>query len=334
MNRLARSVILLGLALRLQAQALPEPLEAGRPIDREVRKGAVHAYELQAGAGQYLHVIVTPRQADLKVTLTAPDGKPMAVVDVVWRDGPEEIAWILPVAGSYRISVLTTDADPRGAYELALEHLREPTAEDRPRAAAFEAFTAGEDLAAKANAESRHRATGQYEESLAIWRTIGDRFWEGRVLHMIAFNWEALGELIKARDALLAALPLRRAIGNRSREASTLNNLGIVYNGLGEPAKALEYFSPALEIRQSLKYRRGEAATLNNMANAHGNMGDAARAVEVLLQSLEIRREIGDRLGEAITLNNLASHYKDLGDLQKALFQFNRLILDRQPPTD
>src|SRR5437773_840815 len=97
MNFLARSVILLGLALRLQAQALPEPLEAGRPIDREVRKGAVHTYELRAGAGQYLHVIVTPRQADLKVTLNAPNGKPMALVDVAWSDGTEEIAWILPV---------------------------------------------------------------------------------------------------------------------------------------------------------------------------------------------------------------------------------------------
>ena len=38
---------------------------------------------------------------------------------------------------------------PPESYALALRHLREPTAEDRPGAAAFEAYIAAESLAAK-----------------------------------------------------------------------------------------------------------------------------------------------------------------------------------------
>ena len=50
-----------------------------------------------------------------------------------------------------RITVQTAEsgASRGGGYALALRHLREPTAEDRPGAAAFEAYIAAESLAAK-----------------------------------------------------------------------------------------------------------------------------------------------------------------------------------------
>jgi hypothetical protein len=39
-------------------------LKPGKPI-------AVHTYDVQAGAGQYLHFVIAPRQANLKAALTA-----------------------------------------------------------------------------------------------------------------------------------------------------------------------------------------------------------------------------------------------------------------------
>ena len=317
------------------AQAPAGSLEPGHSLRRQIQRGEVHSYELRAVAGQYLNVVLNAFQTAMKATLTSPGGQPLVNVSAPGDQGPEEIAWTLADTGSYRIALQTADTGAlSGSYTLVIRSLGEPAAEDRRRAAAFEAFIAAENLAAGTTAESRRQATAKYEESLSVWRNIGDPFWEGRVLHQIAFNWEALGQLIKARDALLEALPLRRASGNRVGEANSLNNLGLIYNGLGEPARALEYLSPALELRTRAGDRRGEAITLNNIAVAHGRMGEPGRAVEVLLRSLEIRQEVGDRLGEAITRNNLGSFYSGMGDYQTALERFMEALVYRREMGD
>jgi len=252
-------------------------LEPGKALDRGIKAGETHTYQAHAGAGHYLYAVITPRGTNLKVVFAAPDGKELVTVDPIFRQGSEEIAWILPTAGWYQIVVRNARTEKSGAYELALRYLREPTTEDRLRAHAFQTFVAAEDLTAPATAESLKRTVAKYEEALAGWRTLGDVFWQGRTLHQIAFYWEKLGELIKARDALLAALPLRRATGNRYGEGNSLNNLGIIYNGLGEPAKALECLSLALELRRVFNDRRNEAATLNNLSISYGRMGEPLR---------------------------------------------------------
>ena len=71
MNFLARTVILLGLVVRLHAQALPEPLEPGKPIEREIGNGAVHTYELLASAGFRLNKVV-PTPAEFAIIEALP----------------------------------------------------------------------------------------------------------------------------------------------------------------------------------------------------------------------------------------------------------------------
>ncbi len=56
-------------------------LELGKPIERELAGGEVHAYSIQLTAGQFLGVIVDQRGIDVVVALYAPDGKQLIEVD-------------------------------------------------------------------------------------------------------------------------------------------------------------------------------------------------------------------------------------------------------------
>jgi hypothetical protein len=64
-----------------QVTATPVPLEAGKPLERELSAGETHAYALALAAGQYLHLVVDQRSIGVVATLLAPDGRKLSEVD-------------------------------------------------------------------------------------------------------------------------------------------------------------------------------------------------------------------------------------------------------------
>ena len=56
-------------------------LEPGKPIERELAGGQVHAYQLWLTAGQYTHLVVEQRSIDIVALLFGPDGKKLVEVD-------------------------------------------------------------------------------------------------------------------------------------------------------------------------------------------------------------------------------------------------------------
>ncbi|MCI0563011.1 MAG: PPC domain-containing protein, partial [Nitrososphaera sp.] len=81
-------------------------LEPGKPIERELKGGEVHTYQIVLNAGQYLHVVVDQRGIDVVVTLFAPDGKQLTEVDSPnGTQGPEPISEVVEVSGRYQLKV-------------------------------------------------------------------------------------------------------------------------------------------------------------------------------------------------------------------------------------
>src|SRR5262249_53427429 len=65
-------------------------LEAGKPIERELKGGEAHTYEIALATGQYLDVVVEQKGIDVVVRVIAPDGKPLKEVDSPnGTEGPE-----------------------------------------------------------------------------------------------------------------------------------------------------------------------------------------------------------------------------------------------------
>ena len=58
----------------LQDENDSRPLEAAKPIERELAGGREHYYKIALEAGQYLHLVVGQRGIDVVVTLFGPYG--------------------------------------------------------------------------------------------------------------------------------------------------------------------------------------------------------------------------------------------------------------------
>src|SRR5438552_541397 len=101
-------------------------LEQGKPTERELAGGAVHAYSIQLTAGQFVSVIVDQRGIDVVVSVFAPDGK------LLITQGAELLSFIADASGSYRLEVSLFEplATP-GRYEVKLDALRTAKPEER-----------------------------------------------------------------------------------------------------------------------------------------------------------------------------------------------------------
>lgn len=75
----------LALSLIFQAVAAQEihTLEPGKPVEREIAGSESHSYQTSLQAGQFVRFRLAQRTVDTALTLSAPDGKPIVVMDLV-----------------------------------------------------------------------------------------------------------------------------------------------------------------------------------------------------------------------------------------------------------
>ncbi|HEX5732524.1 MAG TPA: CHAT domain-containing tetratricopeptide repeat protein [Blastocatellia bacterium] len=303
-------------------------LEIGKPIERELKGGEAHTYQVSLSLNQFLRVTVNQRGIDVAVNLFGPDGKQIVEVNSTGVTlGQEAVSAISDAAGSYRLEVRLPDKGAlAGRYEIKIEELRPAIPQDSVRIAAERVFGQAEKLRSQGTAESLRKAIPKYEEALPLFRSVSDRRGESATLHNTGYVYRLLGEMQKALDSYYQALPVRRSVGDRIGEASTLTNIGLIYDSLGEKQKALDYYNQALPISRSTGDRAGEATALNNMGGTYNILGEKQKALDYYNQALPIWLSIGDRRGEAITLNNIGRVYDSLGEKQKALDHYNRSL--------
>jgi CHAT domain-containing protein len=291
------------------------------PIEKELAGGATDAYEIEVGAGQFLHVVVDQIGIDVALTLYAPDGKQIATMDSPngsW--GLEQISTIAELSGIYKLEVASGDKRiAAGRYRIWAGPLHMPNEADRARVSAERTFVEAVQLNAVRKSDSLRRATQKYEEVLPLWRKAGDDYEEAVTLAAIGDAYENVDENQKALDSFHQALLIWRKIGNRDGEAGTLNDMGFAYAHLGDPRKAIEYYAQALPIVHTVGNREGEASVLSNIGLEYSVLGENEKALQYLGEALPLRRLLGDRRGEAITLNNIGFAHSALGELQNAL---------------
>src|SRR5262247_3526312 len=276
---------------RRAAQSAQEidPLEPGKPIERELSGGQSHSYKITMIPGQYLQVVVDQRGIDVAVALFAPDGKKISEVDIEHLvEGVETVSAIAEAPGAYLIEVRSAEKTARaGHYGIKVEELRAATAEDKYRVAGEAAFREAEQLK-DGTLEARRKSVEKYYEALELYRRAGARSGEAGTLNCIGEVYRGLGETQKAMEKFNEALPISRAIGARKMEAEILNYIGLVYYSLGETRTALEKFNQALPIFQAIGYRSGEARALNNIALAYWSLGETRKALEKHNEALTI----------------------------------------------
>ncbi len=115
------------------------------------------------------------------------------------------------------------------------------------------------------------------------------------------------GDHATARSRYEESLAIFRELGDQRSIAVGLNNLGLVLHDQGDYAAACALHEESLAIRRELGDRHGMAYSLGNLGLVAHNQGDYAAARALYEECLAILWELGDRRHIAAALSNLAN---------------------------
>ncbi len=303
-------------------------LAAGDAVKRELIGGQSHSFEVVAQAGQYLHALLVEGGADLVATVSGPDGKLLLQADRTNQmHGRERISLIAPITGSYIVTVRAAAPEtPPARYELRLEAVRFPVAEDCLRWEEESALFEADRLHKNDSAESLKQAAGQYRRAIELADLLGDYALKSEALSSLGATYVARGELRVSVDLFADAAASAGVVDDPALEAVALFRLGSVYGSLGETGAAFHYLTTALQIYRDLGDIRLQGATINALAIRFKEIGEIAKALALYTEALSLVRASGDLRAQPTALNNLGNLYYDLGSWREALQYFQQAL--------
>jgi predicted ATPase/DNA-binding CsgD family transcriptional regulator len=188
-------------------------------------------------------------------------------------------------------------SEGRKFLELTLTQLPDPTAL-RAKILRITAIIA-------AHQGDSARAKSLVEESLNVWRTLGDKRGIASTLSILGNGALKRGDYEQAAICYEESLPLLREVGERQWTAIVLSSLGLMtlYQGSHERARVL--FEESLALFKEIGDLRGIAAVLTNQGMLSLEQQDYEQATRLCEESLALRRMVGDKGGSAHTLTIL-----------------------------
>jgi tetratricopeptide (TPR) repeat protein len=134
-----------------------------------------------------------------------------------------------------------------------------------------------------------------YEESLALWRTLGNKEGIASVLNDMGILVSERGEFEAARALYDESLALQRELGDKRGIALALNNLGSLVEEQSNYAAALAFYEESLAFRREMGDKPGIATLLCNLGIVAVEQGNYAKAGALYDESMKLRRETGDK---------------------------------------
>jgi hypothetical protein len=225
-RRFSLLLLILGLSTVCSlAQVTPEPqkLESGKQIETNLAGGESHTYQLKLRAGQFLRVVVEQKGIDVALRLVGPDGRQLLESDLTDTLGAREpLSFEVKAAGDYRLIVRANGvAILSGAYQVLMDLKTAAGEQDRKRIAAeqllIEAVVMTRQMDFQPSIEKR-------QQSLMLWRELGDRSWEGDTLRFIAGSNSSLSRFDKTVEYYGQVLAIARELKDRRGEADSLSD--------------------------------------------------------------------------------------------------------------
>jgi predicted ATPase/class 3 adenylate cyclase/DNA-binding CsgD family transcriptional regulator len=207
--------------------------------------------------------------------------------------------------------------ESRRLLERLLAH---PAAQDPSRARARALFVAGT-LAVWQGTDDA-AAQRLHEESLALWRTLGDV--PGSANARCALGWLARrrGDPAGARAHLLEAVSLSRAAGDVKCIRWSLEELADLDASMGATQQAGALYDEALGLARRDGDDHSIAALLRSIGELLHDQGEHHRAVATLRESLSISFALQDNNCGPLCLDSLARALGALGHASRAITLF------------
>jgi len=329
-RQLACSRQMLALALTAAAPVLAQaPVDLGQirpPVSRQfaLAPRQVQQFQVKAGAGQFLRILIEKKGIDLRLSIQDPGGREIASSNnPTGSYGFECVALVTGQSGPYTVKVAAnSELTLRGRYRISFDRLRAPAEDDRLELQAIALLQEGLKQDRAAEEAGLKSAIGNYTKAAALFDQLRRLYFAGLALHRVGLVYDNPRDAARALEFYNQALSIRRQARDRSGEASTLNNIGLVYLAQGDKAHALDFLGQGLRIRRDLHDRAAEAASLSNIGRAAGG----ASGLEDYRQALQIFQAIGDRRSEARILRTSGDALYEIGEKIQAIDSYEKAL--------
>jgi predicted ATPase/class 3 adenylate cyclase len=179
-----------------------------------------------------------------------------------------------------------------------------------------------------------------YEESLALWREVGDKRGIAKLLNSLGVLAGNLGDQGTARARHEESLSIRREWGDQREIAVSLNNLGRVAYRQGDFATARPRFIESLAMWRDTGDEQSITVALINLGAVATHEGDNTSARTLLEEGLDIQQRLADKRQIAYLLEAFACLASAEGQPKRAARLFaaaealRERIGARLPPAD
>jgi len=224
--------------------------------DRALENGSlydIHPFEAQAGQS----ITIRLESNDFDTLLGLIDAERQVIA---WNDNfntsetHSQLTVTFPSTGLYRVVADSASIDARGRYQITVTEATDT------EISLAEAQAEADRLLQQGIQQSRD---GQFREALQTWEQ---------------------------------SLNVYRELGNRLGETNSLGNLGNVYSSLGQYQQAIDFHQQSLDVAREIGNRQGEASVLGGLGNVYASLGQYQQAIDFHQQSLDLSNAIGDRL--------------------------------------
>ena len=349
------------------SSAAARELKAGQSIERQINAQDRHEYRISMRRGQVLFVDLIELDFNARIELIRTrDGKIVATSDMGGGFEREAVIFIAPEEATYLVRVTAgEDETDAGAYRLTARLNDSVTADDQIRSQAQERFMSAAALNRQGDPDKIREALQQWEETVALWRKAGDRYWEAHTLTRIGAAHRSLleprkaipffdqslliaGELgdkrllglrlvemgvaiaatdrQKAKEYYNRALELFKAEESNVGMAMSWYWLGDISKQSSDQTKALEYFSESLRTAQEAHRKGWEANALYGLGDVAQSQNSNPKALELFSQALAIWKTAKNNTGQGLALARIGKIYLAGNEIEKALDCLNRAV--------
>jgi tetratricopeptide (TPR) repeat protein len=132
---------------------------------------------------------------------------------------------------------------------------------------------------------------------------------KARILQALGIAYRSLGKADEALGQFEQSLAIKKQIGDKRGIASSLAEIAYIHDLQGRPDQAVASYKEALDIRRALGDKRGVGITLANLGASYLDRGRYPEALEALNEALQIHRDTGDESWQARCLTNIGNLY-------------------------
>jgi non-specific serine/threonine protein kinase len=154
--------------------------------------------------------------------------------------------------------------------------------------------------------EDYSRAKAFFEESIALFRELGDKWGMAESLRGLGFVARDRSDYKRAAALFEESLSLFKEIEDKKGIVWPLNDLGVVALSQGEYSLAMARCEESLSLFRELGDGWGMAVSLNILGSTAYYQGYYSRSAALFEESLSLFQELGDKHGIAWCLEGLA----------------------------